>query len=350
MEEGNATTLEALLEFYSSEEFGDWSVNMLHQPPLNILLAEHLASSKSAMTQESFDFLLKTLQIVVEYGFGEIPEFVTTNLAFPNFSQPSEADFEIIGQCGLAFSELMEMDAYSMIKYEFEDQQCEAYESNEWPLGVLVEEDEEVNLSLISWDAVDLLYDALLITKRAKNSDESFMSELKLLRPRLLKVLELNRLATNVDLETEIVEGYCSSEFIRIRGAAAAHDACSMKALKELAQDAQPFVRLSVSKNPNTPFELLLSLALDPVSEIRSQVNVIRKVGFNSETPLPILEALAKDENHNIRGEVASNPATPVSLLYTLASDSAQFVRHKVLENSQVTEELKALVSLGETS
>jgi len=340
--------LESLLEFYNSEELSEWISDMVFQPPLDILVAMHL--TQPAATNEAEKFLLETLQLIIDLGFDDIPEFEVSSHRFPGFSQPTKADLRIIDNCTSAFTELMNMDAYSMIKYEFEDQQMEPDGINEWPIGVLVEDDEGENLSFIPWDDVDFLYDAILIKKRAINIDNGFLPKLKKIEPRLLDVLEINRLATNADLDRKIVERYGASRSTRLRAASAQHNACSLKLRKKLAQDVQPFVRLSVASHLNTPFETLLLLALDSMPEIRSRISDIHKVATNPNTPLSILEVLARDANHNIRGQVAVNPATPFTLLRILATDTARFVRHKVLENPQSNQELKDLIQRQESS
>jgi pentose-5-phosphate-3-epimerase len=44
-------------------------------------------------------------------------------------------------------------------------------------------------------------------------------------------------------------------------------------------------------------------------------------VARNPNTPIKILEELAKDEDEGVRGGVARNPNTPIKLLEELAKD-----------------------------
>ena len=74
-------------------------------------------------------------------------------------------------------------------------------------------------------------------------------------------------------------------------------------------------VRSSVAENPNTPVELLQQLAKD------EDIGVRRDVAGNPNTPIPLLEKLAEDKGAFAREGVAGNPNTPVELLQQLAKD-----------------------------
>jgi hypothetical protein len=74
-------------------------------------------------------------------------------------------------------------------------------------------------------------------------------------------------------------------------------------------------VRGGVAKNPNTPIKLLQELAKDKDEYVR------RDVARNPNTPIKLLQELAKDEDRGVRISVAKNPNTPIKLLEELAED-----------------------------
>jgi hypothetical protein len=67
----------------------------------------------------------------------------------------------------------------------------------------------------------------------------------------------------------------------------------------------------------------------------------------NPNTPVDVLEILAKDEEYwSVRRYVAWNPNTPVELLAELAKDENEYVRWNVADNPNATDQV--LVSVFE--
>ena len=97
--------------------------------------------------------------------------------------------------------------------------------------------------------------------------------------------------------------------------------------LKLLAKDEDSDVRSEVAKNPKTPTSVLELLAKDEDEDVRW------RVAENTNTPTSVLELLAKDENSSVRSSVAENPKTPTSVLKLLAKDEDERVRSEVAKS-----------------
>ena len=104
--------------------------------------------------------------------------------------------------------------------------------------------------------------------------------------------------------------------------------------LEELAKDSDIEVRTEVSKNPNLPLNSLIELAKDPVMNIRLNIashNIHEK---NKITFVEVIAILAMDEALEVREKVASNPNTPINILRQLARDNSREVRSQLVKNS----------------
>jgi len=86
---------------------------------------------------------------------------------------------------------------------------------------------------------------------------------------------------------------------------------------------------IGLSGNPNTPIKNLRELAKDDDIEVRGNV------AGHQNTPEDILRELAKDFFSWVRFRVAKNPNTSVGILWDLAKDRDCGVRQAVVENSQ---------------
>lgn len=104
--------------------------------------------------------------------------------------------------------------------------------------------------------------------------------------------------------------------------------------LEELAKDGHAEVRAEVSKNPNLPQHCLIELAKDPLVYIRR--NLASYDAYNDKNkiiPIEVFEILAADEAQEVRKEIASNPRTPVNILTKLAKDSSLEVKKRIAKN-----------------
>lgn len=91
--------------------------------------------------------------------------------------------------------------------------------------------------------------------------------------------------------------------------------------MRQLAADADPWVRVWLAMNPGASTEILALLVDD------QDVNVQEKALAHRNTPLIALERAAEDKNPSFRRAVAINPSAPVRLLEGLAADSDADVR-----------------------
>jgi len=71
-------------------------------------------------------------------------------------------------------------------------------------------------------------------------------------------------------------------------------------------------------------------------------------ISMNLNTPIPILEILAKDSNEDVRSSVAQNPNTPTPVLELLAKDGFSDVRLRVAENPKTPTSVLEHLGLSE--
>lgn len=101
--------------------------------------------------------------------------------------------------------------------------------------------------------------------------------------------------------------------------------------LEALANDDDKDVRMGVAMNPNTPTATLEMLSKDESWEVRMGA------AGNPNTPATALEALAKDGYEDVRWKVAENQNTPTTALETLAKDQYPDVRMAVAFNENTS-------------
>lgn len=130
--------------------------------------------------------------------------------------------------------------------------------------------------------------------------------------------------------------------------------------LLKLANDKNPYVRQSIAERKETPeglrqelIEDLLSNHISKAEEFTSlasaefaseyilallskfdRQSTRHEVGKNINTPLTVLEALAKDSDAHVRAGVAGNVRATPEILALLAKGSNQYVRAKVAANA----------------
>ncbi len=105
-----------------------------------------------------------------------------------------------------------------------------------------------------------------------------------------------------------------------------------IQVIEKLAKDEDETVRKVVAENKNLPLNILLKLAEDSSFGVRSALaykNTYSKI----QTPVELLEKLAQDESEQIRQEVANHPDTPEELLIKLANDSSINVKKVLIRN-----------------
>ncbi|MBD2206119.1 hypothetical protein H6G33_28340 [Calothrix sp. FACHB-1219] len=102
--------------------------------------------------------------------------------------------------------------------------------------------------------------------------------------------------------------------------------------LQQLAKDADEAIRQAVSKNANLPLNKLLEFTKDPSFHVRSNL-AYKPLHSKIPTPIQLLEILAQDESPIIRAKVAEHPDTPVEILVQLANDTSREVKTKLIAN-----------------
>lgn len=122
-----------------------------------------------------------------------------------------------------------------------------------------------------------------------------------------------------------------SQEFdiYHIRRVVAGNPNTPEQVLIRLANDPLPAIRRRVAENPRTPIKVLLELAQNPHSEVRLAV------AENANTPPDILVILADDEDLDVRYGVAENPHMPEEILLKLSEDDNPYVRCRAMKTLQ---------------
>ncbi|MDR0379246.1 MAG: DUF2336 domain-containing protein [Candidatus Accumulibacter sp.] len=104
--------------------------------------------------------------------------------------------------------------------------------------------------------------------------------------------------------------------------------------MTQLAGNTDPRVRVEVASHKNTPVTVLEKLARDAESWVRTWVV------FNDNTPESVLSLLVRDEDTEIRKRIASDKKTSPALLALLAKDENAEVRWYVAENENTSPEI----------
>jgi hypothetical protein len=105
-----------------------------------------------------------------------------------------------------------------------------------------------------------------------------------------------------------------------------------IRRLRLLAKDKNPKIRESVASSYNTPEDLFVTLAADPVESVRSCV------ARNEATPCDVLRSLADDSSETVRGWLAVNYFVPADVMEKLVSDPSETVRALVGWKSSLAE------------
>ena len=100
----------------------------------------------------------------------------------------------------------------------------------------------------------------------------------------------------------------------------------SAEVLRTLSRDEDVELRRDVAANPSTPAEVLRTLSGDEDVELR------RDVAANLSTPVEVLRALSGDRDEWVRRYVVRNPSTPAEVLRALSGDEREGVRRTAKE------------------
>ena len=111
-------------------------------------------------------------------------------------------------------------------------------------------------------------------------------------------------------------------------------DRVSKDILIELSKDENWEVRKNVAKNPNTPIEVLNELSKDKHDGVRSIVANQPKISIE------VLNELCKDKDNEVRRMVAGHPKTSIEVLNELCKDKDNEVKSVVAKNPNTTTEI----------
>ena len=118
--------------------------------------------------------------------------------------------------------------------------------------------------------------------------------------------------------------------------------------LEQLARDSDETVCEAVTKNPSLPFNTLLELARN--SSVRVKLSLAYKSSYGNTPPTPpqLLEIFAEDESEQVRAKIAEHPDTPVDILVRLANDSSREVKSRLTRNLNTPVEVLTRLGLEE--
>jgi len=111
-------------------------------------------------------------------------------------------------------------------------------------------------------------------------------------------------------------------------------DRVSKDILIELSKDENWEVRKNVAKNPNTPIEVLNELSKDKHDGVRSIVANQPKISIE------VLNELCKDKDNEVRRMVAGHPKISIEVLNELCKDKDNEVKSVVAKNPNTTTEI----------
>lgn len=142
-------------------------------------------------------------------------------------------------------------------------------------------------------------------------------------------------MASNISAEGKMLEDLAREKNWQVRLEVAKNPNTPETILEYLARDSEFWVRLEVAHNPNTPGRILEELVMDDYSQLRSLISE------KTDPPASLIaDILGPEAEFWIAVEVAQNPNTPVSLLERLAKHNQAGVRESVAKNYNLTASL----------
>jgi len=145
--------------------------------------------------------------------------------------------------------------------------------------------------------------------------------------------------ARNKKTPKHILFFLCNDKSFHVRKHIASNPQSDAKILKKLYSDDYCVVRSRAVRNENTPIESVPNI-------IKDDFELKRELVISSETPLYILNFLAKDAQVNIRYLVSTHPKTTADILAHLAYDDDWMPRYGCLQNENVTKEIVRSLAL----
>ena len=130
--------------------------------------------------------------------------------------------------------------------------------------------------------------------------------------------------ARNMGASPELLEILASDPSEEVRSVAAAHPVMPVPVLAALSSDPSFYVRATVGLHPDTPQRFLLAAVHDEV------LFVVRHAAGNPSLPLLALRLMLNSSSRWLRADAVRHPNTPVQLVISLATDRSLDVRRMV--------------------
>lgn len=197
---------------------------------------------------------------------------------------------------------------------------------------------EAVPISFLEWAANDSDRRVLLAVAMNPNTPKEVLE--KLVKSQYSLVVESAQL--HVNWVGEITENWEKIAVKAIKTTEFKKDSDYLEELEELAAiGAIPtFIIKQLGQNRTQKFRKVLARAgnapvnlLERLSDNNLGTEIRAYVASNPQTPLSILEKLAKDNNEQVRVGIAQNPNTPASILERLAKETSFDIRQAIAQN-----------------
>ncbi|MEH1913599.1 MAG: HEAT repeat domain-containing protein [Nostoc sp.] len=221
------------------------------------------------------------------------------------------------------------------------------------PTEALAELAQDSNSTTRNWVAENPGTPANILVQLTRQPVEKTINNISTVRETVLKnpnfpPLERYRLLLAIEEEQEITNAhqlmarranssYALAQVVqkgdqKAKLTAARSNQTPIQVLEQLAKDPDEIVRQAVSQNSNLPLNRLLELARDSSVKIR-QALAYKSSHNKTPTPIQLLEILAQDESEQVRAKVAEHPDSSVEILTRLANDTSREVKMKLTAN-----------------
>jgi hypothetical protein len=161
-------------------------------------------------------------------------------------------------------------------------------------------------------------------------------------------------LGGNSSSPVELLMALASDENSSVRGAVASNAGSSLEILETLSTDEGCAVKMRFSPDlivgalakQNIASRVTCDSVVMEALAREDERDIRKSVAFNSAASGAILEMLAHDKDSVVRRVVASNPSTSIELLPVLANDDDKYVRVGVARNQSTPPDLLAMLAL----
>ncbi|WP_026942300.1 HEAT repeat domain-containing protein [Hellea balneolensis] len=141
----------------------------------------------------------------------------------------------------------------------------------------------------------------------------------------------------NNSTDADTLEGLSFEECLDIDRALSSKSTAPGHILGRLVHHNDDIIRVNLARNPNISFEYLWEMANDSNKQVRS--TVFKRLSQSKEI-VKALTHFSKDDDENIRSQVAIHPQLSTDLLKTLSNDQEAWVRRNIVEHQDLSADM----------